>query len=310
MFTKGGWREVRLDINPAVTPDIVASMTDMSPVASGSVQAIFSAHNLEHLYPHQVPVVLAEFRRVLAPAGVVVIGVPDLQKVAELVAADRLEEPAYQSPMGPIAPLDILYGLRTALAAGNLFMAHHTGFTARTLANTFATAGFARTIVQRQSFALLGLAFKTEPSQAMLSGMIGEIFPEQGQAVQALGTAPVAESLPPPPPPAGAGGSGIAMLEKAFETARQGLLSYELLMMVTARLTALGGQALVVPLYQAWLDHNDLSPDAASVWYEMGLAMRAANNLLGADAALRRALALKPGYAAARLALDGKPGQP
>ena len=46
------------------------------------------------------------------------------------------------SPAGPIAPLDILYGLRTAMAAGNLYMAHRCGFTMRVLMGTLQAAGF------------------------------------------------------------------------------------------------------------------------------------------------------------------------
>jgi hypothetical protein len=81
-------------------------------------------------------VALAEFRRVLADDGFAVITCPDLQSVCELVAQDRLTEPAYTAPAGPIAPLDILYGHRAAMARGNLYMAHRCGFTSRVLAAT------------------------------------------------------------------------------------------------------------------------------------------------------------------------------
>ena len=111
-----GWREIRLDIDPDAEPDIVASMTDLSPVPSDSVQAVYSSHNLEHMYPHEVGVVLGEFRRVLSPDGVALINLPDLQTVAQLVAADLLEQPAYMSPRGPISPIDMMFGLRAALA--------------------------------------------------------------------------------------------------------------------------------------------------------------------------------------------------
>tara|TARA_B110000008_G_C16612067_1_gene420898 strand:+ start:309 stop:419 length:111 start_codon:yes stop_codon:yes gene_type:complete len=35
----------------------------MSLVETGSVDAIYSAHNIEHVYPHEVPIVLNEFYR-------------------------------------------------------------------------------------------------------------------------------------------------------------------------------------------------------------------------------------------------------
>lgn len=143
-FAGSGWRELRLDIDPAVAPDLVGSLTDLGAVADGSVDAVFSSHNLEHLYAHEVPTALAEFRRVLGPGGLTLITCPDLQAVAALVAEDRLLQPAYISAMGPISPLDILYGHRASLAAGNVYMAHRCGFTCKVLQATVQAAGFAQ----------------------------------------------------------------------------------------------------------------------------------------------------------------------
>lgn len=117
-------------------------MTDMSAVASASVDAIFSSHNIEHLYPHEVPVALAEFRRVLKADGFAVITCPDLQSVCALVANDMLTEPAYISAAGHISPLDILYGHRPAMERGNLYMAHRCGFTSRSMNESLRAAGF------------------------------------------------------------------------------------------------------------------------------------------------------------------------
>ncbi len=75
-FNSDQWREIRLDINPSVSPDVIGTMTDMSAVPSASVDAIYSSHNIEHLYPHEVPVALAEFRRVLKDDGFTVITCP------------------------------------------------------------------------------------------------------------------------------------------------------------------------------------------------------------------------------------------
>jgi len=112
------WNELRFDIDESVQPDLVGTMTDMSSVSSDSVDAIFSSHNIEHLYPHEVPVALSEFLRVLKPNGFAVITCPDLQAVCALVAEVKLTEPAYTSPAGPIAPLDILYGHRPPIGKG------------------------------------------------------------------------------------------------------------------------------------------------------------------------------------------------
>ena len=149
-FNTSNWKELRFDIDEAVQPDLVGTMTDMSSVASGSVDAVFSSHNIEHLYPHDVPVALAEFLRVLKPDGFAVITCPDLQSVCALIAEDKLTEAAYTSPAGPIAPLDILYGHRPAMARGNLYMAHRCGFTQKVLTGTFQAAGFATVAAKRR----------------------------------------------------------------------------------------------------------------------------------------------------------------
>ena len=142
-FNTPNWAEIRLDIDPSAAPDITGTMTDMSGVASASVDAVFSSHNIEHLYPHEVPIALAEFRRVLKADGFLVITCPDLKSVCTLIAEDKLTEAAYTSPAGPIAPLDILYGHRPAMAQGNLYMAHRCGFTEKVLSGTLRSAGFA-----------------------------------------------------------------------------------------------------------------------------------------------------------------------
>ncbi|MBC5764739.1 class I SAM-dependent methyltransferase [Ramlibacter albus] len=163
-FNQPHWQELRLDIDPTVTPDLVGTMTDMSAVASGSVQAVFSSHNIEHLYAHEVPVALAEFLRVLDDDGFAVITCPDLQSVCALVAQDKLTEPAYNSPLGPIAPIDILYGHREPMAAGNLYMAHRCGFTQKVLDATLRQAGFGTvaTLARPERFDLWAVATKRE----------------------------------------------------------------------------------------------------------------------------------------------------
>ena len=141
-FANKNWNEIRLDIDSTVQPDVVGTMTDMKGVCSASVDAVFSSHNIEHLYAHEVEVALAEFHRVLKPDGFVLLTCPDLQSICALVANDQLTDTAYQSGMGPITPLDMLYGHRQSMSAGNLYMAHRCGFTKKVMAHTLLSAGF------------------------------------------------------------------------------------------------------------------------------------------------------------------------
>lgn len=166
-FQGADWREIRLDLDPAVRPDIVCSITDMKPVESDSVDAIWSSHNLEHLQRHEVPLALAEFIRVLKPGGFVLLTLPDLRQVARLVVEDRLEDHAYTSLSGPITALDMIFGHSASLAQGNPFMAHRTGFTARTLQGLLTQAGFVEiTLCHGNSFDLWATAHKPTPNGA------------------------------------------------------------------------------------------------------------------------------------------------
>jgi predicted SAM-dependent methyltransferase len=180
-FNTPDWKEIRLDIDASVQPDVIGSMTDISAVSSESVDAVYSSHNIEHLYPHEVPLALAEFLRVLKPHGFFVVTCPDLQSVCALIAEDKLTDAAYTSPAGPIAPLDILYGYRPAMARGNLYMAHRCGFTQKVLSATLQSSGFKTVATKARDkapfFDLFALASKSERSEAQMRELAGLHFP-------------------------------------------------------------------------------------------------------------------------------------
>lgn len=152
-FQSDDWKEIRLDIDPAVQPDILGTVLDMSAVPTESVDAVFSSHTLEHLYAHEVPLALAEMCRVLKPDGIMVSTVPDLQSAAQMVAEDRLFDTAYVSPAGPITPFDILYSYRGFVGRDRPYMAHHGGFTLTTLMGALKEAGFGAVAGKRREAA-------------------------------------------------------------------------------------------------------------------------------------------------------------
>jgi len=167
-FDNDNWKEIRFDIDKNANPDIVGTLTDMKLVETGSVDAVYSSHNIEHIFPHEVPIALREFYRVLKEDGIVVVTCPDLQSVCEAVVKDKLLEPLYETPSGyPISPIDILYGWRLPIAEGNEYMAHKGGFTYSVLNTAFFEAGFKARVggSRPEAWDLFLVAFKQKKSE-------------------------------------------------------------------------------------------------------------------------------------------------
>jgi hypothetical protein len=128
-----------------------------------------------------VPIDLKEFRRVLKNRGFAIITCPDLQPVSALIAHDKLTDPAYMSPAGPIAPIDILYGHRASMMKGNIYMAHHCGFTQKVLNRTLQAAGFASIASRRREhphYDLCAVASITELKEEELRELATLHFPD------------------------------------------------------------------------------------------------------------------------------------
>lgn len=146
-----GWRHLRVDINPLTEPDLVANVADLSEIPDASVDAIWCAHCIEHLYLHEVPRAFDGFRRILAKTGFACIIVPDLQSIAEWVATDRLHEVIYESAAGPVTAHDMLWGYGPAIEHGLVEMAHRCGFTPTLLLERLSDAGFAEIVLRRRA---------------------------------------------------------------------------------------------------------------------------------------------------------------
>lgn len=162
IFQSDAWAEIRLDIDPDVKPDVVASMLEMTDVKTDTMDALWSSHNIEHLYWHDVPTAFSEFFRVIKPGGFVYITCPDILEIAKkIVEKGSLNAPIYQSNAGPITSMDVLYGHYPSMKAGNLFMAHRCGFTTLDLGRGLHKAGFRNIKVEKdEHFNLWARAYK------------------------------------------------------------------------------------------------------------------------------------------------------
>lgn len=170
------WREFRVDADPAAAPDLLADITDLSAIRTGSADAVWMAHCVEHLYLHQVRKAIEEAHRILAGDGFVCVIVPDLQSIAEFLLADRLLDPVYHSPAGPITAHDMIFGYGRDLALGHTNMAHKCGFTAGVMLQKLKEVPFAETILRRRPRELAAVACKRAPAdiaerQALLAAL-------------------------------------------------------------------------------------------------------------------------------------------
>jgi len=171
-FNNDNWKEIRFDIDKDVNPDLVGTLTDMNSVETGTFDAIYSSHNIEHIYSHEVPIALKEFYRVLKEDGIVVITCPDLQSLGEALTQDKLFETLFEAitvPEGhkvPITAFDVLFGYQEKVE-GNEYMAHKGGFTYSTLDRAFYEAGFKVRVGGRRPEAcdLYLVAFKQKKSE-------------------------------------------------------------------------------------------------------------------------------------------------
>lgn len=162
-----GWQHVMLDIDPAVHPDVVCDARNLATLNGSEYDSVYCSHNLEHYFHHDVAKVLAGFRHVLKDEGLVYIRVPDMAELMRSVVRDGLdiEDVLYQSPAGPIAVMDVIYGLRTEIArSGNDFFAHKTGFTRKSLAAAVRKAGFPFIFTRTGNLEITAVAFKNQPN--------------------------------------------------------------------------------------------------------------------------------------------------
>lgn len=138
-----GYQRVRLDIDPAVTPDVCADARDLSSLEPSSFDGAFCSHNLEHYTPEDGITVLGELHRVLKRGGVIEVRVPDIGAVRVKLAEGASEsDMAYLSTAGPITYADMIGGWSKELDRGNDYYRHKTSFDAELLGSMLVSAGF------------------------------------------------------------------------------------------------------------------------------------------------------------------------
>lgn len=167
-----GWRHDRLDIDPAVKPDVLLDARDLKQLPAGTYDAIYCSHNLEHYHRHEGSKVLAGFYHVLKPEGFIEIHVPDILALMKHVVENNLDvdDVCYTISSTPILVRDVIYGFHVAIEQNqNDFFAHKTGFSVKSLINFVGPHGFPAYYIGTQWFCnIAAFFFKKRPSPEML----------------------------------------------------------------------------------------------------------------------------------------------
>lgn len=167
-----GFEHLLLDIDPRGDPDIVCDARSLSTLDADQFDAVYCSHNLEHYYRHDVPKVLQGFLHVLKQGGFAHLRVPDMQQLMRVTVERGLDidDVLYQSAMGPIMVLDVIYGHSGEIEqSGQDFYAHKTGFTEKSLLKALQLAGFQTTYVSINELEINALAFKGVPDETTLA---------------------------------------------------------------------------------------------------------------------------------------------
>jgi len=151
VFNSDEWEEITLDIDPNCNPNIIGSMTDLSMIEDNSFDAVYSSHNIEHLFVHEAVLAVKEFFRVIKDTGYVMIVCPDIISTCEAILEKGPLEPLYylKNPQTGeldknlyVSGIDILYGWRLPIQNGNHYMAHKFAYSEKTLTSLFIESGF------------------------------------------------------------------------------------------------------------------------------------------------------------------------
>lgn len=135
-----------IDIEHRAAADIVAP-ADRIPLQDGCAKEVLAVHLIEHLIPWEVPQTLAEWARLLAPGGLLVIEAPDLMKCCRNILEGRQGKKPNQLGLWGLYGQDTLRDER---------MLHKWAYTFGTLAPLVREAGFVDIVEKETAFHATG----------------------------------------------------------------------------------------------------------------------------------------------------------
>lgn len=198
-FRNADWKEVRMDPNPKVKPDIIGDFRQLKKIPDSSMHAIWLPHQLQNLQAHEIEGALAQCFRLLAENGVLVLVVPDMQALGEVISKGRIDDKLYETNNGVVTALDMIYGMKPLIEKGDQRAMNHTGFTAYTLGLKLKAAGFVNIKVKREGYNLWAMANRMAPDAPNRNEKITVFDPAAGSQKMAGAASDMSDELDRPP---------------------------------------------------------------------------------------------------------------
>lgn len=115
----------------------IVAKADNIPLPDQSVDEIMAIHLFEHFYRWECDTVIAEWKRLLIPGGVLTLELPNLKKCCENILSGRMEGGKHPDQLG-------MWGCYGDPRHGDQFMAHRWGWTPETLKAFLTEHGFVK----------------------------------------------------------------------------------------------------------------------------------------------------------------------
>ncbi len=176
------WREVRYDIDDGCKPDIQGDMTDLNAISDCSIDAIWSSHNIEHLFAHEAPVAIREFQHLLSKDGFRIITCPDLKSACRVAGENGLDATLYTSRIGPITPRDVLFGHQRSIRSGGHYMTHKNRSGLQSLNALLSKGGYKKVYGERKGYELWFIASNAALTRDEVRDHLSKIKPKRLEA--------------------------------------------------------------------------------------------------------------------------------
>jgi SAM-dependent methyltransferase len=160
LFPAEEWREIRFDCDARAKPDILGRLDKFEGIADGSIDVVYAPQLIQRFPLPGVPLIIREMMRVLKDGGRAIITAPNAQIAATYLANNQPFQPLYETKLGPITPIDLLYGLRAGIVQGENHYQHRSGYTYEQMGLLLRDAGFTNIAVQRKAYEITAIGFR------------------------------------------------------------------------------------------------------------------------------------------------------